>query len=563
MATTKDLDAGLAKIQALGVEQNKLYQSARRTLYSTLVETYFWWRQASQKDGYLEKRFADANIKFKTKLNRPNFNPVVRLVMGMQQHLHNVQIANFASAINAIDDEYLRNEDIYKHRDAVEELVDWIGDSGGLSGITGAKKEEIEEYGYDYKGAGNKNKKTKKDDEKKAKQQLEVLGLKKVAIAQNEETNTFDIGEVGTDNDDLVVVLAKATGNGNELRLVGSTAQQALVDGAVMQIGEVDFANLPPHLRMLCEVVKLNTITKSLQNYGGRNNFYNKSKLVIEREGKKENVRENARVVLRQNGTILVSKSTSDASLTTYYIPSKKFLLNEDVWLRGSDRFWLETELINDSEIALYDATDLEAQTNKQLKAQKQITLKNTITKQKRNIYFYDFSRIDDATMYQPAIVKDEIDYDWAVKGNASYFRRLYEQHFDGWQHRVKHRLHTANNKAVAFDVSEDGIVCEKKWDKADNCFTQTGNRYLTAFSDDAEVCGTGRIIFAPTDIIAVLEMIAKHNVAEDTVMMSGNKDLLFINYKNDIAEIQVYIPSCSITGKRNAKYFTKFAPND
>jgi len=85
----------------------------------------------------------------------------------------------------------------------------------------------------------------------------------------------------------------------------------------------------------------------------------------------------------------------------------------------------------------------------------------------------------------------------------------------------------------------------------------------LTAFSDDAEVCGTGRIIFAPTDIIAVLEMIAKHNVAEDTVMMSGNKDLLFINYKNDIAEIQVYIPSCSITGKRNAKYFTKFVPND
>jgi len=563
MATTKDLDAGLANLQALSAEQNKLYQSARRQLHKTLVETYFWWRQASQKQGYLEKRFADANIKFKAKLNRPNFNPVVRLAMGMQQHLHNVQISNYGTAINAIDDEYLRNEHIYKHRDAVEELIDWIGDNGGLSGITGAKKEEIEEYGYDYKGAGNKNKKTKNDNEKKAKQQLEVLELKKVAIAQNEATNTFDIGEVGTDNDDLVVVLAKATGKGNELRVVGSTAQQALVDGAVMQIGEVDFANLPPHLRMLCEVVKLNTITKSLQNYGGRNNFYNKSKLVIEREGKKENVRENARVVLRQNGTILVSKSTSDASLTTYYIPSKKFLLNEDVWLRGSDRFWLETELINDSEIALYDATDLEAQTNKQLKAQKQITLKNTITKQKRNIYFYDFSRIDDATMYQPAIVKDEIDYDWAVKGNASYFRRLYEQHFDGWQHRVKHRLHTANNKAVAFDVSEDGIVCEKKWDKADNCFTQTGNRYLTAFSDDAEVCGTGRIIFAPTDIIAVLEMIAKHNVAEDTVMMSGNKDLLFINYKNDIAEIQVYIPSCSITGKRNAKYFTKFAPND
>ena len=84
----------------------------------------------------------------------------------------------------------------------------------------------------------------KKDDAKKAKQQLEVLELKKIAIAKNETAKTFDIGEVGTDSDDLVVVLAKATGNGNELKVVGSTAQQALVDGAVLQIGEIDFSNI-------------------------------------------------------------------------------------------------------------------------------------------------------------------------------------------------------------------------------------------------------------------------------------------------------------------------------
>ena len=288
MASAKDLDTGLEQLQSDVAEQNRLYVSSKIALYKALVDTYLWWREASQKTGYLDERFKQENIKYRKQLNRPNFNPVVRLVFKMQQHLQNVQISNWGSAINAIDDEYLRNEHIYRNRDASAELVDWIDDNGGLAGICGRKKEEIEEYGYDYKGAGNKNKKTKNDDEKKAKQQLEVLGLKKVAIAQNEATNTFDIGEVGTDSDDLVVVLAKATGNGNELRLIGSTAQQALVDGAVMQIGEVDFANLPPHLRMLCEVVKLNTITKSLQNYGGRNNYYNKSKLVIEKEGKKE-----------------------------------------------------------------------------------------------------------------------------------------------------------------------------------------------------------------------------------------------------------------------------------
>ena len=313
---------------------------------------------------------------------------------------------------------------------------------------------------------------------------------------------------------------------------------------------------------MLCEAIKLNTIPKALQNYGARRNFYTQSKIKIERDGKQDKLRENARVVLQRNGTILVSKSTSDASLTTYYIPSKKFELSEDIWLRGSDRYWLETELINDSEIALYDATDLAPQKSPKIKATQQLTLKNSLNKNERSIYFYDFSRIDDATMYQPAVAKDDIQYDWAIKGNTSYFRRLYEQHFDGWQHRVKHRVHTPNNKAVAFEVSEDGIVCEKKWDKSEACFTQTGARYLTGFGDDAETCGTGRIVFAPTDIIAVLQIIAQHKVEGDVVMMSGNEDVLFINYKNDLAEVQIFIPSCSITGKRNSKYFTKFVPN-
>ena len=62
-------------------------------------------------------------------------------------------------ALCEIDDEYLRNEHIYRNRDASAELVDWIDDNGGLAGICGRKKEEIEEYGYDYKDAGNKPKK--------------------------------------------------------------------------------------------------------------------------------------------------------------------------------------------------------------------------------------------------------------------------------------------------------------------------------------------------------------------------------------------------------------------
>ena len=563
MATLASLEKRLQEIQQEAAEQNKLYVSSKISLYKALVATYLWWREAVLKTSYLEKQFKARNITYRKQLNKPNFNPVIKLVFNMQQHLHNVQISNWGSAMNAIDDEYLRNAHIYKHRDAEAELVDWINDNGGLRGICGKKAEEIEEYGYDYKETGTATAKKKKrsDTEQKQKQQLEVLELKKLAISESKQATKIDIGAVGTGEDDLVLVLAKATGKGNELRVVGTTAQQALVDGAVMSIAEVDYANTPLHLRMLCEAVKLNTIPKALQNYGARNTFYNKTKLEIEQNGKKDKVRENARVVLQRDGTILVSKSSSDASLTTYYIPKTKIAVSEDIWLRGMDRFWLEIELINESEIALYEATDLEQQKNKAIKATQQMTLKNTLSKQKRNIYFYDFSRVDDATMHQPTVDTKGITYDWTVKGKAAYFRRLYEQHFEGWQHRVKHRVHTANNKAVAFDVGKNGVVCEKKWDKGDLCFTQVGARYLTAFSDDADCKGKGRTVFAPTDIIATLQHIATSNVKGD-IVMSGNEDVLFVNFNTDIAEVRVYIPSCSTTGKRNAKCFKKFVAN-
>ena len=62
-------------------------------------------------------------------------------------------------------------------------------------------------------------------------------------------------------------------------------------------------------------------------------------------------------ISLWANGTALVHKSTTKASLVTIITPKTKFDLEEDVWLRGSDRYYIETDLIHDAEIALFDAS--------------------------------------------------------------------------------------------------------------------------------------------------------------------------------------------------------------
>jgi len=567
MASKKELDAELLELRGAAGSQYRQHISSKIALYERLVETYFWWRKASQKQGYLDNLLEQEGIGYRKQLNRTNFNPIIRLIWKAQQRLQNVQISNWGSAINAIDDEYVRNKSNYQH-DAVNELVSWIRDTGGLAAICGKKKEETEEWGYTPKTIKKetKSKKVTKVDERKQKRQLEVLSLRKRAAGGNKQTQKIDVGEVGTGEDNFVVLLAKSTGKGNELELVGTTAQQSIVDNALSNISDNNlFANAPASLRMLCEAIKLNTITRALHSYGARKNFYGKTTMAVKGDDKAL-LRENARLVLCKDGTILVSKTSSAASLVTHYIPSKKFLLTEDLWLRGADRFWLETELIHDGEIAIYDVTpaeNLSEVKNKSLKASRQLTLTDSVTKNSRSIYFYDFSMVDTNTMNQPQIVADDIVFDWSIKANTSYFRRLYEHHFEGWQHRVKHRVHTPNNKVVAFKVGKDGITCEKKWDNEQETFTQKGARYFTAFGDDVVACGSGRILFAPTDIIQVLEMVSRYNVKKNTVEMSGNQHLIAIKFKNDLAEIRVYIPACSIKGKRDATYFTKFLADD
>ena len=125
-------------------------------------------------------------------------------------------------------------------------------------------------------------------------------------------------------------------------------------------------------------------------------------------------INEVTRLTWKTDGTILVSKSTTKVGLVTIVKPTTKFKLKEDIRLRGSERYYVETNLIHDAEIALYNAepqNNLADVKSKKLKATKQLTLKNTETKQTRNLYFYDFSRVNENTHYQPTIENEKITW--------------------------------------------------------------------------------------------------------------------------------------------------------
>ena len=572
----KTLDIELKDLQKNAIEGDKLFENSKTVLYRNLAHTYMFWRKANMQIGYLEDCYKNKNIKFKNVGNKPNFNALIKLVFNIPTSKRNL-IGNWANSLNAIDDEYITNSHLYKNEDGIEDLVHWIQDNGGLGGITTKGKERIEEDGYDGDYVYKEPKKTKKPaslSENKKKHQQKILELKKLASSKQKSKTKIDVGSIGTDEDDFVILLAKKTSNNNsELKVVGTTAKSEIVNSAIMEIGELEYANTPYSLKLLCDSLRINIIPKALQDYGARLKFHQSQKIkdddgkfIKNEDGSDFKINETTRLIYKTDGTILVSKSTTKVSLVTIVTPNTKFKLKEDIWLRGSDRYYVETNLIHDAEIALYNAepqNNLADVKNTKLKATKQLSLKNTETKKTRNLYFYDFSRVNENTLYQPTIKNEQIKWNWEVIADASFIERFNSQHFDSWVHRVKKNIHIKANKSVCFVVTKDGIICEKKW--IDGEYTQVGNRYLTSFGDDGELSNgkqTNKFTFAPTDILQTLDFISKTNI-KGKVTIKANEHLMLVTFKNDVAKFDVYIPSAIDSGKRNETYFKKFIANE
>lgn len=572
----KTLDIELKDLQKNAIEGDKLFENSKTVLYRNLAHTYMFWRKANMQIGYLEDCYKNKNIKFKNVGNKPNFNALIKLVFNIPTSKRNL-IGNWANSLNAIDDEYITNSHLYKNEDGIEDLVHWIQDNGGLGGITTKGKERIEEDGYDGDYVYKEPKKTKKPaslSENKKKHQQKILELKKLASSKQKSKTKIDVGSIGTDEDDFVILLAKKTSNNNsELKVVGTTAKSEIVNSAIMEIGELEYANTPYSLKLLCDSLRINIIPKALQDYGARLKFHQSQKIkdddgkfIKNEDGTDFKINETTRLICKTDGAILVSKSTTKVSLVTIVTPTTKFKLKEDIWLRGSDRYYVETNLIHDAEIALYNAepqNNLADVKNTKLKATKQLSLKNTETKKTRNLYFYDFSRVNENTLYQPTIKNEQIKWNWEVIADASFIERFNSQHFDSWVHRVKKNIHIKANKSVCFVVTKDGIICEKKW--IDGEYTQVGNRYLTSFGDDGELSNgkqTNKFTFAPTDILQTLDFISKTNI-KGKVTIKANEHLMLVTFKNDVAKFDVYIPSTIDSGKRNETYFKKFIANE
>ena len=563
------LDKELKQIQdGMAVAQRR-FQSSKLQTYQHLAEAYLWWRKASKRKGYLEGLYAANNI-----TNYKQFHRLVNLVFQMWKTNQQQNIGNFSYAVEALHKEYEAKEFLYKNREnPVAELQVFIQDSGGISGIRGRNQQRKDEEGDDAPDDGivKKPSQNPRRSSDRLETEAQVIKQKKETAKATKTGKQVDFGEVATNDDELVLVLAKRNDTSNKLTVIGTTANEAVINRALLDIGDIDYSDTAPVLRTLVEALKPNIIPRRLQQQKVRQKFYDKTKIkhsYTNRKGDTEAVTltEKTRLVLRKNGTILVSKTPSVASLTTIAKPNVKLGNKTDVFLRGTDRHWIETDLLNEAQIILYNAEPKKklAKAGDKVNADLQLTLSNIRSKSKRNIYFYDMDRIDTGIGFQSDIADvQNIKYGWRITASPTYIRRLYAKHLEKWLYGVNKGIKLQENLHMLLHCTSKHLEIQSVW--LNGKYDLQGKEFQTVFAKDAKAIVNSRdtkVIVNPLDIVQVFATIADAQLT-NKVLIEGNKHLLHIQYDTDAAEFDVYVPACDAKGVRDSTHFTTAYSDD
>lgn len=575
MANEQELGQQLQALQDRAEQQHNLAESSRELLHRNLAETYFWWREARNEAGYLDRLYAENNITYRNTGNRYNFSPVIRLAFP-RIRTNDATVSYYSKALWAIDNEYDAHRQRYENPSKINVMKAFIHEAGGIDGLKELVRDLVDGAPDVSAATSMKAKKSKVLSEDavllKRSEERKIVKNKTHVLKASKGFATVDAGALAATSDDLVVLLAKRSKRTGKITLIASTTDAEIVEAVVNECGELDLSNTPPILRLLIECLRPHIVPHLIHKLGLRRKFYDEHKIGWDDIADNAIMRpERVRLVIRADGSILVSKILSDASLTTVSTPKNPIAVPCDILLRGNDRNWIETVLMNEAQLPLIscEPSDTLADADEDKSAIKQLKLVSQSSGHTRNIYFYGTDLIKDAHSYQPMLVDDAIGYAWEIRAKKKFIDRFYRQSVQAWLNGYgKHFRHKKASR-IGFIVGADHLELQSHFESSDtpgvneDGFTHYGDDCKTLVQRDAvitlEPAMKHKAIVAPLDIIELFTMLAKAQTVGDEIIIRGNDLVLNVSYDTATAKHEAYIPALDERGNRNDAMFVRY----
>jgi hypothetical protein len=280
---------------------------------------------------------------------------------------------------------------------------------------------------------------------------------------------------------------------------------------------------------------------------------------VTTEEGKSLKIRQNKRVLFRKNqGDILLSENRTGCSVVTIAKPHTQVLASsKDVFLNVNDRRYLEQAIIQRNDLNLYTTNDKDkvpVVRDTDAKASHRLIVDNKVLNKKRAVYFYTIDTVGEHS--RPQADKShtyKAKMEWVAKVDKLWFERMYAQFVNGWLNEYGEHVTRTKHKAMRLEAGRASIVIKHYGEK--------GNFSHSSVVDVDGVTATSKstkATFQTKDLLPVLSGLNDVEI-EGKATLAMNADVLVIKYATELANYEIYVPTCKDNLKRVATAFETY----
>lgn len=568
---SEQLDAQLTSLKSAAQQQTATYRTSRDQLHQAIVDAYLWWREADAQKGYLEDTYKAAGIATrKRSSNSPNFYPLVRLVWGIDIKKQAGTVSNWARSMLALHEEFRDNPQLYSNNPR-SDLINFIKDEGGLGGVRGEKgitEAELAEEEHNSLAKGSQ------DEKKDATAAPAAVRNSKLKSAQTTAAkaviSSFPTAVTNTDN--LLVMVGRRNAAG-KIEIIGSDYSDELVRTALYATTSLDRSSVTPSLRLIAEALEPHALPAKLEKY--RKKFFDDSE--VERTVTLKELDENGEAKTRTTSVkqatrlryrpaandFLISKAIASASLVTLVRPHNQFECEDEVILNGSDRSWVERELLNQQKLTLYSAEPNFGlqQSKKEKKAEYVLQLQSNDNQHERELNFDKAERLKAETNTHPCVINPKaIAWDWQLDASTQWLAEFDAQCATPYINKIRGSFNKAHLASLQLQIGKNALELRYWFDEETKAYADS---YTLPYNNNAKRTGqnTGTELFTASakDLALVFAVLPTLPITSPNVLLAGNSTVMRLKYSTELADYETYIPAADTAGARDATAFEMY----
>ena len=532
-------------------QQNK----ANDIEYTNMASLYFWWREASTIEGFLEAEYAKLTTrKLRTLPDSINFRGILLKFYGNM--LGDTVSARKSRVLNALNKEFQKNPALYA-KDGVKKLAQFIENSGGMVGLYDPTNSELNAYEDEVEPEA--------DDaatESVKKRYMEVVHVSisndmrtkalvddaKEYFAHSNKLQKVQISpELNAQADDFVVIAARKVNDSYEIIELTKNDKQlntALVTAYRQQYGALDNST-----RCILETIKTQCLSQKAARHMDKALVEPSTYHDAEASYKKISAKRRLIYSPQRDELILSPIDYLDENgnmvggAVTIAKPKTKIFENAvtDLYMPMMDRRVVEQRLIAPNDINLFKPSSADTM-YRHAKFDGDFSHLIRLDSKLNNgdfIFLNFFSFGDDYTKILPQLDYDTTNDAAATKVHLSVeqVRKISSAMAKAWMYDIGENINRARHRFWDLSISKDKVQIE--FDEIEGVFLRAD---VVAFDTPLNVEINYNGTFFTHELVPALLTLGELDIVGNVVLQLSDAGMV-LRYATDAADYKVCIP--------------------